>query len=72
MYKKKVVVPPAKQLLRMNTEELQDAKSLTVAGGHTELEGGSQFIGYAVQTATLNEVRKAYFHLKRLHADANM
>ena len=70
-YKKKVQAPQAKQLLQMEQEELNETKDITVAGGHSETEGGSQFIAYATKVRTLQEVCKAYLHLKRLHAGSN-
>ena len=70
-YKKKVLPPRAKSLLKMSESDLADLKEISVSGGYTETEGGSRFIAYATKVTSLQDVWKNYLHMKRLHADAN-
>ena len=71
VYKKKVQVPNAKSMLKMDTQELTETKDLQVTGGHTESEGGSKFVSYVCKVGNLQEVRKAYLHMRRLHSEAH-
>ena len=70
-YSKKITAPNAKSLLKMEKEDICEVKEITVAGGYSETEGGSRFIGYACRATDLQKVRKAYLHMKRAHADSN-
>ena len=70
-YKKKVRAPGASELLLMDKEELGNIKELPTAGGCSETESGSKFIGYACKVSDLEDVRKAYLHIKKLHEKAH-
>ena len=70
-YIKKVATPSAKTLLKMGPEDLSDVKELSLSGGYSFTESGSRFISYACKVCNLQEVWKAYIHLKRAHAEAN-
>ena len=70
-YHKKVRKPGARSILNAEESELKDIKEIKVAGGHSETEGGSRFIVYACSVKDLQAVRRAYLHVRKIHADAH-
>ena len=70
-YKKKIAIPNTRKMLKMEEPDLVDLKEITVSGRYSETEGGSHFVAYATKVRSLQEVRKCYLHMRRLHADAN-
>ena len=63
--------PHAKQLLKLDSDEVKGLQEQQVAGGLTESESGNKFTCYAAKVHSLQDIRKSYLHLKRLHSDAN-
>ena len=69
-YRKVASTPRQTDLLKMTTEERQQAQTAKLASSKRITEKKNTFLGYAMKTQNISDVRAVYKHLKLKHADA--
>lgn len=70
-YKKKVQIPNAAEILRLDDDELTSVRSVTLYEGGTKDEQGSEFLAFSARVQSTEDVRRAYRKLKIKYADAS-
>lgn len=69
-YHRKITPPSAAKILKVDLDELCQVKQSPTIFGDSREEQGSEFISYAVQVKSQEEVRMAYRKLRIKYADA--
>lgn len=70
-YVRKVKTPTAAEILRLDENELLTVRQVTLHDGGTKDEQGSEFLAFAANVQTAEDVRQAYRKLKIKYADAS-
>lgn len=69
-YNRKVKPPPAGEILRLERSDIEFTNQSPTVYGDSKLVEGSEFISYAVQVSSVEQVRIAYCKLRMRYADA--